>query len=205
MSILKELLFFIPPTLFSLFFYLTLLKWRTATPKNRPNLPPGSRGWPFVGQTFAYLKPHSATSTGQFMNQHIARYGKIYSSSLFGEPTVVSADAGLNRFVLQNEGRLFECSYPKSIGGILGKWSMLVLVGEMHREMRMISLNFMSNVRLRTVLLPEIERHTLLVLNSWKQDFRFSAQDEAKKVWIEFYSKYDYGWFVRFWGSRQSR
>jgi steroid 22-alpha-hydroxylase len=94
----------------------------------------------------------------------------------------VSADAGLNRFVLQNEGRWFECSYPKSIGGILGKWSMLVLVGEMHQEMRMISLNFLSAARLRTSLLPEVERQTRLLLQSWKAGLPFSAQEEAKKV-----------------------
>lgn len=110
------------------------------------------------------------------------RYGKIYRSNLFGDPTIVSADPGLNRYILQNEGRLFECSYPKSIGGILGKWSMLVLVGEMHREMRMISLNFMSSARLRSLLLPEVERHTLFVLGSWKVGLKFSAQNEAKKV-----------------------
>ena len=100
---------------------------------------------------------------------------------------MVSADAGLNRYILQNEGRLFECSYPRSIGGILGKWSMLVLVGDAHREMRAISLNFLSFVRLRAVLLPEVERHTLLVLRSWCPPAAaggacFSAQHEAKKV-----------------------
>ena len=102
---------------------------------------------------------------------------------------MVSADAGLNRYILQNEGRLFECSYPRSIGGILGKWSMLVLVGDAHREMRAISLNFLSSVRLRAVLLPEVERHTLLVLRSWCGSAGggggaccFSAQHEAKKV-----------------------
>ncbi|KAK9129899.1 hypothetical protein Sjap_010386 [Stephania japonica] len=149
--------------------------------KRSHKLPPGHMGWPFIGETIGYLKPHSATTIGDFMEQHIARYGKIYKSNLFGEPTIVSADAGLNRFILQNEGRLFECSYPRSIGGILGKWSMLVLVGELHRDMRMISLNFMSNARLRTHLLREIEMHTLLVLRPWKENLIFSAQDEAKK------------------------
>jgi len=114
------------------------------------------------------------------------RYGKIYRSNLFGEPTIVSADAGLNRFILQNEGRLFECSYPRSIGGILGKWSMLVLVGDMHRDMRSISLNFLSHARLRTILLKDVERHTLFVLDSWQQQTVFSAQDEAKKVFFFF-------------------
>ena len=94
----------------------------------------------------------------------------------------MSADSGLNRFILQNEGRLFECSYPRSIGGILGKWSMLVLVGDMHRHMRIISLNFLSHARLRAHLLREVEKHTLLVLNAWQQGCVFSAQDEAKKV-----------------------
>lgn len=94
----------------------------------------------------------------------------------------MSADAGLNRFILQNEGKLFECSYPRSIGGILGKWSMLVLVGDMHRDMRVISLNFLSHARLRTHLLKEVEKHTLLVLSSWKEKSTFPAQDEAKKV-----------------------
>lgn len=59
---------------------------------------------------------------------------------------------------------------------------MLVLVGDMHRDMRTISLNFLSHGRLRTHLLPEVVKHTLLVLSSWKENCTFSAQDEAKKV-----------------------
>jgi len=195
-SITSELLFFLPFILLALLtFYTTAAaqchgarRWRP-TKKKRRNLPPGAPGWPLVGETFGYLRPHPATSVGRFMEQHVARYGKIYRSSLFGERTVVSADAGLNRYILQNEGRLFECSYPRSIGGILGKWSMLVLVGDAHREMRAISLNFLSSVRLRAVLLPEVERHTLLVLRSWCGSAGggggaccFSAQHEAKKV-----------------------
>ncbi|XP_048128491.1 cytochrome P450 90B1 isoform X2 [Rhodamnia argentea] len=154
------------------------------------NLPPGHAGWPFLGETIAYLKPYSATSIGAFMEQHISRFGKIYRSNLFGEPTIVSADAELNRFILQNEGRLFECSYPRSIGGILGKWSMLVLVGDMHRDMRIISLNFLSHARLRTVLLREVEQSTLLVLSSWKESCTFSAQDESKKFTFNLMAKH---------------
>ncbi|XP_042440856.1 cytochrome P450 90B2-like isoform X2 [Zingiber officinale] len=176
--------FLLLPTL-AVLLSVKLIKWK----RKQLNLPPGRRGWPFVGETFGYLKPHPATSVGQFMEQHISRYGKIYRSNLFGEPTIVSADAALNRFILQNEGKLFECSYPSSIGGILGKWSMLVLVGDMHREMRMISLNFMNNVRLRSRLLPEVERHSLLVLRSWIHGSPFSALEEAKKFTFNLMAK----------------
>ncbi|VAH69980.1 unnamed protein product [Triticum turgidum subsp. durum] len=186
-SITSELLFFLPFILLAVlsFYTITVAKCNAGrTKKKRPNLPPGAVGWPFIGETFGYLRAHPATSIGQFMNQHIARYGKIYRSSLFGHPTVVSADAGLNRYILQNEGRLFEVSYPPSIGGILGKWSMLVLVGHHHREMRSIALDFLSSAHLRAVLLPEVERHTLLILRDWllsSSSAVFSAQHEAKK------------------------
>ncbi|KAL0918145.1 hypothetical protein M5K25_010136 [Dendrobium thyrsiflorum] len=63
------------------------------------------------------------------------------------------------------------------------------LSGEMHQSMRMIALNFMSNARLRSILLPEIERHTLLAISSWKEDVSFSAQDEAKKFTFNLMAK----------------
>ncbi|KAL9263148.1 Cholesterol 22-monohydroxylase CYP90B51-like protein [Drosera capensis] len=171
------ILFIVVPLLISLILTEILFRKRKPT----LNLPPGQRGFPLIGETFGYLKPCSATTLGDFMDQHILRFGKIYSSNLFGEPTIVSADPGLNRLILQNEGRLFECSYPSSIGGILGKWSMLVQVGDMHRNMRSISLNFLSHGRLKSHLLQEVEKHTLVVLGSWKENCSFSAQDEAKK------------------------
>lgn len=59
---------------------------------------------------------------------------------------------------------------------------MLVLVGDMHRDMRLISLNFLTNARLKTQLLKEVEKNTLWVLDSWQENEPFCAQDEAKKV-----------------------
>ncbi|RDX99099.1 Cytochrome P450 90B1, partial [Mucuna pruriens] len=162
------------------------------TKRKKPNLnlPPGETGWPLLGETIGYLKPYPAVTLGEFMEKHIARYGTIYKSNLFGEPAIVSADAGLNRFILQNEGKLFEISYPTSIGKILGKWSMLVLVGDMHRDMRNISLNFLSYARLRSHIFKEVERHALLVLTSWKQNCTFSAQQQAKTFTFNFMAKH---------------
>uniref|UniRef100_A0A0D9VRH9 Cytochrome P450 90B1 n=1 Tax=Leersia perrieri TaxID=77586 RepID=A0A0D9VRH9_9ORYZ len=191
-SITRELLFFLPFILLALLtFYTTTVakchwcrgSWTRR--KRRPNLPPGSSGWPFVGGTFGYLRAHPATTVGHFMEQHIARYGKIYRASLFGERTVVSADEGLNRYILQNEGRLFECSYPRSIGGILGKWSMLVLVGDPHREMRAISLNFLSSVRLRAVLLPEFT-FNLMAKNIMSMDPGKEETEMLRREYITF-------------------
>ncbi|CAI8609155.1 unnamed protein product [Vicia faba] len=168
---------------------LTLFFFFIQRKKTKFYLPPGKMGWPFIGETIGFLKPYSATTMGEFMENHIARYGTIYKSNLFGEPAIVSADAEFNKFILQNDGKLFEVSYPRSIGGILGKWSMLVLVGDMHRDMRNISLNFMSHVRLKTHFLKDMENHTLLVLSSWKNNCTFSVQSEAKKFTFNLMAK----------------
>ncbi|XP_004509297.1 cholesterol 22-monohydroxylase CYP90B51-like isoform X2 [Cicer arietinum] len=157
--------------------------------KTRYNLPPGKMGWPFIGETFGYLKPYSAITIGEFMENHIARYGTIYKSKLFGEPAIVSADAELNRFILQNDGKLFECSYPKSMSGILGEWSMLVVLGDIHRNMRNIAVNFMSYARLKSHFLQDMEKQTLFVLSSWKHNSTFSAQGEAKKFTFNLMAK----------------
>ncbi|XP_022136679.1 cytochrome P450 90B1 [Momordica charantia] len=183
-----ELILCFLPSVLALFLFLFLILLRRQ--RNGVDLPRGTMGWPFLGETVGYLRPYSATTIGDFMENHIKRYGKVYKSNLFGEPTVVSADAGLNRYILQNEGRLFECSYPPSIGGILGKWSMLVLVGDMHRDMRMISLNFLSQSRLKTHLLKEVENQSLLVLRSWKESSMFFARDEAKKFTFNLMAKH---------------
>lgn len=37
-------------------------------------LPPGYIGLPFIGETFAFMKPHSPTILGEFMDHHIARW-----------------------------------------------------------------------------------------------------------------------------------
>jgi uncharacterized integral membrane protein len=41
--------------------------------KTKFNLPPGKMGWPFIGETIGYLKPYTATTMGEFMENHIAR------------------------------------------------------------------------------------------------------------------------------------
>ncbi|XP_064936475.1 cholesterol 22-hydroxylase CYP90B27-like [Musa acuminata AAA Group] len=144
-------------------------------------LPPGKMGLPLIGQTIAFMQPHSSASLGDFMDRSVAKYGKIFRMNLLGKPTIVSTDPDFNRLILQSEGRLFENSCPTSIAEIMGRWSMLALVGDIHRELRSIAVNFMSNVKLRTYFLGDIERQAVKILDSWTENATFSAQEAAKK------------------------
>lgn len=110
------------------------------------------------------------------------RYGKIFKSNLMGGPTIVSADARFNQFILQNGGRLFEPSYPETFMRIFGEWATISLTGEIHKEMRSVALKFLSSDKLRTRFLPDVEQLALLVINTWKDGLCLSAKEEARKV-----------------------
>ncbi|KAK9104299.1 hypothetical protein Scep_021143 [Stephania cephalantha] len=110
--------------------------------KHPENVPPGSMGWPLIGETLMFLKPHKSNSIGTFLQDHFTRYGKVFKSHLFGSPTIVSADCDLNSFVLQNEEKLFKCSYPKAVHEILGKSSMLLVEGDVHKRLRNVAICF---------------------------------------------------------------
>jgi cytochrome P450 family 724 subfamily B1 len=101
-----------------------------------------------------------------FLDLH--RYGRVFKSHLFCTPTVVSCDQELNHFILQNEERLFQCSYPRPIHGILGKSSMLVVLGEDHKRLRNLSLALVTSTKLKPSYLGDIEKIALHVIGAWR-------------------------------------
>ncbi|GMI66305.1 cytochrome P450, family 724, subfamily A, polypeptide 1 [Hibiscus trionum] len=144
-------------------------------------VPKGTFGWPLLGETFGFLKPHSSNSVGAFLQDHCSRYGKVFKSHLFFSPTVVSCDPELNYFILQNEGKLFECSYPKPIHGILGKLSMLVAAGDTHKRLRNAALSLVTITKSKPEFLNDIERIALQILDSWRNKPKVIFCEEARK------------------------
>ncbi|XP_047340634.1 cytochrome P450 724B1-like [Impatiens glandulifera] len=149
--------------------------------KTNLHIPKGSFGWPLLGETLAFLKPHPSNSIGSFLQQHCSKYGKVFKSHLFLSPTVVSCDQELNYFILQNEDKLFQCSYPKPIYGILGDISMLVAVGDVHKRLRNVAISLVTTIKSNPQFLNDIERATLQTLDSWKDRQRVLFCQEARK------------------------
>ncbi|KAK2647736.1 hypothetical protein Ddye_015225 [Dipteronia dyeriana] len=141
----------------------------------------GSFGWPLLGETLKFLKPHHSNSPGSFLQNHCSRYGKVFKTHLFFSPTIVSCDPELNYFILQNEGKLFQCSYPKPIHGILGNVSMLVAVGDTHKRLRNIALSLVTITKSKPEFLHDIERTAIQILDSWKDKPQVIFCEEARK------------------------
>ncbi|XP_004306391.1 PREDICTED: cytochrome P450 724B1-like [Fragaria vesca subsp. vesca] len=137
-------------------------------------------GWPLFGETLHFLKPHFSGSPGIFLQQHCSRYGKVFKCHLFGSPTIVSCDFELNMFVLQNEEKLFQASYPKPIHGILGKYSLLTVSGDLHRKLRNIGVSFIASSKSSPHFLHWIEKLSISMMDSWSGRNEVSFFKEAK-------------------------
>ncbi|KAL8148565.1 cytochrome P450 724B1-like [Apium graveolens] len=144
-------------------------------------LPKGTFSWPLLGETLSFLNPHPSNSIGTFLHNHCSKYGKVFKSHLFFTPTIVSCDEELNYFILQNEDKLFQCSYPKPIHGVLGSLSMLVAVGDTHKRLRSVALSLVTTTKSNPQFLNDIENTAIQILDSWKHKHQILFCEEARK------------------------
>ncbi|XP_027348045.1 cytochrome P450 724B1 [Abrus precatorius] len=148
-------------------------------------------GWPFLGETLGFLKSHTSNSLGSFLQEHCSRYGKVFKSHLFGSPTIVSCDFELNLLILQNEGKLFPVDYPNVMHKILGKFSLLIVKGGLHRKLRSTVVSFVSATKYESNFLHCVEMLALSRINSWDRTSKQVAfYKEAKMFTINVMMKH---------------
>ncbi|VYS66807.1 unnamed protein product [Arabidopsis thaliana] len=137
-------------------------------------------GWPFIGETISFFKPHRSDSIGTFLQQRVSRYGKVFKSNICGGKAVVSCDQELNMFILQNEGKLFTSDYPKAMHDILGKYSLLLATGEIHRKLKNVIISFINLTKSKPDFLHCAENLSISILKSWKNCREVEFHKEVK-------------------------
>lgn len=108
----------------------------------------------------------------------------MFKSHLFGSPTVVSCDIELNTFILQNEETLFQSSYPKPVHDILGKLSMMLVSGDLHKKLRSVALSFINASKSSPDFLSYVDSFSLSYIDSWRSKSQVEFFKEAKKVYV---------------------
>lgn len=147
-------------------------------------LPPGRRGWPIIGDSIKWYNAVASSHPPHFVEEQVKRYGNIFSCNLFGKRAVVSADPDFNRFVMQNEGKLFQSSYPKSFRDLVGKNGVITTQGEQQRKLHSIASNMMRVEKLKFHFLQDIQRVINQTLNNLHDDQIICLQDICRKVAI---------------------
>lgn len=127
------------------------------TRSNAPQLPEGSFGLPFIGESREWLKD----MPGFFADRH-QKHGPVFKSRLFGEKTVVVADPMQICRILQGEDKLAEIAMPSSWNKLLPD-SLLSIRSEKHRQARrtLTPAYAESSMRLYHTLMLEVVSSTL--------------------------------------------
>uniref|UniRef100_A0A0C9QRL6 TSA: Wollemia nobilis Ref_Wollemi_Transcript_12629_1958 transcribed RNA sequence n=1 Tax=Wollemia nobilis TaxID=56998 RepID=A0A0C9QRL6_9CONI len=112
--------------------------------KSRKLLPPGSFGWPVVGETLQFLALSKANRSRDFFEHRIQKYGgDIFKTSFFGHPTAVFYSPAGNRLLFSNENKLVQNSWPDSLARLFGN-SLISKVGDDAKVLRKMLLTFLK-------------------------------------------------------------
>lgn len=142
--------------------YPFLKKHKRKSNRRRTTLPPGSMGWPYVGET---LQLYSQDPNIFFATKQ-KRYGEIFKTHILGCPCVMVASPEAARFVLVTQAHLFKPTYPKSKEKLIGPSALFFHQGEYHTKLRKLIQSYLSPEAIRK-LIPSIEAIAISALESW--------------------------------------
>ncbi|XP_051129333.1 abscisic acid 8'-hydroxylase CYP707A2-like [Andrographis paniculata] len=95
-------------------------------------LPPGSMGWPYIGETFQLYSQNPNT----FFANKLKKYGSIFKTHVLGCPCVMISCPDAAKIVLSTKSHLFKPTFPVSKERILGRQAIFFHQGEYHSRLR---------------------------------------------------------------------
>ncbi|RYR18781.1 hypothetical protein Ahy_B03g063396 isoform B [Arachis hypogaea] len=128
--------------------------------RKHPNLhvPPGSLGWPVVGETFSYLRA-KGRNTVRFVTERMGKYdSRVFKTSFLGDPMAVLCGLAGNKF-------LFAMRTKMSKDGFHPRSSVVNKVGEDAKMARKLLLSFLSAEALRNFV-PKMDTIAQLHINT---------------------------------------
>lgn len=145
-----------------LFLIRSVLK---SLPSNRANLPlpPGSLGWPYIGETFQLY----SQNPNVFFASKQRRYGSIFKTHILGCPCVMMSSPEAAKFVLVTRAHLFKPTFPASKERMLGKQAIFFHQGDYHTKLRKLVLRTFTPQAIKNIV-PDIETIAQDSLQSWE-------------------------------------
>lgn len=161
------------------FSYLTPKKQKRKQ-RQKAKLPPGSMGWPHIGETLQLY----SQDPNHFFSTKQRRYGNIFKTHILGCPCVMMASPEAAKLVLVTHAHLFKPTYPKSKETLIGPSALFFHHGDYHAHLRKVVQKAFSPETIKK-LVPEIESIALSTLESWSHGKIISTFNEMKKFSLE--------------------
>ncbi|XP_073121079.1 3-epi-6-deoxocathasterone 23-monooxygenase CYP90D1 [Henckelia pumila] len=137
---------------------------------------------PFIGETIHFISSAYSDKPEAFMNKRRLMYGKVFKSHLFGSPTIISTDAEVSKIILQSDANIFVPSYPKSVMELMGKSSILLVNGSLHKRLHRLIASFIKSPNLKAQITTDMQKYVMESMDKWTQHSPVFIQDEAKHI-----------------------
>ncbi|KAK9129256.1 hypothetical protein Sjap_009743 [Stephania japonica] len=169
-------------TLFVIYITHWVYRWRN--PKcNGGKLPPGSMGFPFIGETFELRRCSDSLDVHSFFKKRIQKYGSIFRTSLAGRQVVVSSDPNFIHFILQQEGKLVDLWYMDTFTKILGQDDPSILaIGSITKYFKSLILTHFGIETTKNNLLPKLEALSKQSLSSWSSQPSINVKEAVSSM-----------------------
>ncbi|KAG9341821.1 hypothetical protein JZ751_018543 [Albula glossodonta] len=124
-------------------------------------LPPGTMGLPFLGETLQMVLQRR-----KFLRIKRQKYGCIYKTHLFGNPTVRVMGADNVRQILMAEHKLVAVQWPASVRTILGSDTLSNVHGAQHKNKKKAIMKAFSREALENYV-PVIQEEVRSAVSDW--------------------------------------
>ncbi|VVB01076.1 unnamed protein product [Arabis nemorensis] len=167
---------------------LKLCHWiyQWSNPKCNGKLPPGSMGFPIIGETFEYMKPHDAIQFSTFLKERTLRHGPLFRTSLFGGKVIISMDNELNMEIAKTN---YVPGLTKSITRLFGNNNLFLQNKEAHKHARNLTFQLLGSQGLKLRILEDIDHLARKYMEEGARNGYLDVKETASTILIECLSK----------------
>ncbi|KAL0728580.1 hypothetical protein Bca4012_024673 [Brassica carinata] len=149
-------------------------------------------GFPIIGETFDYFKPHGFYEISPFLKKKMLRYGPLFRTNILGVKTVVSTDMDVNMDILRHENEYFTLSYPDGLVKPLGKDSLFFKTGNIHKHIKHISMRLLGSENLKRKIIKDMDR---LITSHLTPKVISNLKPETQSKLMENFNAFSFDWF----------
>ncbi|XWS14545.1 hypothetical protein CRYUN_Cryun35bG0019100 [Craigia yunnanensis] len=150
--------------------------------KFRDDIPPGSLGLPFIGETIQFMAAiNSDKGFYDFVRVRGLRYGHCFKTNIFGETHVFVSSTESAKAILNNDMGRFTKRYIKSVAELVGSQSLLCASPKHHKLLRGRLINLFSTNSI-SLLVKQFDELIVNALGTWEDGGTVIVLDEALKI-----------------------
>ncbi|KAJ7549097.1 hypothetical protein O6H91_07G039800 [Diphasiastrum complanatum] len=130
-------------------------------------VPPGSLGWPILGETLDFLACRRTGGVASFFQLRRKKHGEIFKTHIFFCPTIVIAGPEGQKMGLSDGYNSVEAGNFETLKDLFGRNSLFSVTSEQHKRMKRAILGSLQGKALRDRV-QRVEKLTLDALKNWE-------------------------------------